>query len=171
MNPLKRFASLDKSLHDRPAFDCGKPALNQFLSKQAAKHMKLGISATHILPTSGKTTNGLKPIASYYTLSMGQTSRTSLPNTKKFPHYPVPVIVLARLAVDKQYQGQGLGDMTLIKAIRHSATISDTIPAYALVLDVKDDEAMRFYQRYPDFKPLTDNPYRLFLPIKIAQKI
>ncbi len=133
--------------------------------------MQMGLSATYVLPARGKTLGGLKPVVSYYTLSMGQISRTSLPNTKKFPHYPVPVIVLARLAVDRKIQGQGYSDITLIKAIRHCATISDTIPAYALVLDVKDDEAKRFYRRYPDFKPLMDNPGRLFLPIKIAQKV
>lgn len=171
MKPLKRFVSLDKSVHNRPAFDCGKTSLNHFLAKQAAKHMQLGISATHVLPAAGKTTNGLKPVASYYTLCMGQINRTSIPNTNKFPHYPIPVILLARLAVDRQIQGQGYGDITLIKVIRHAAAISNTIPAYALVLDVKDDETMRFYQRYPDFNPLTDNPYRLFLPMKIAKKI
>lgn len=101
---------------------------------------------------------------------MGQISRFSLPNTKKFPHYPVPVIILARLAVDQKIQGQGFGDITLIKAIRHSASISNTIPAYALILDIKDNKAMQFYLRYPDFKPLTNNPRRLFLPIKIIQK-
>ncbi|MFV2057890.1 MAG: GNAT family N-acetyltransferase [Thiohalomonadales bacterium] len=171
MKPLKRFVPLDKSLHDRPAFDCGKTALNQFLAKQAAKHMQLGISATYVLPTSGKTENSLKAIASFYTLSMGEISRNSLPNTKKFPHYPVPVIVLARLAVDKQIQGRGYGDITLIKAIRHSAKVSKALPAYAIVLDIKDKQARRFYERFPDFKPLMDQSTRLFLPIKIAQKI
>lgn len=171
MKPLKRFVSLDKSLHDRMSFDCGKYPLNQFLAKQAAKSIKMSLSATYVLPASRKTKGGLKQIVSYYTLAVGQIERTTLPTSKKLPYYPVPVIVLARLAVDKKMQGQGLGDITLIKAIRHSAMISNTLPVYAMVLDVKDNDAMHFYKRYPDFKPLTDNPNRLFLPIKVAQKI
>lgn len=171
MKPLKRFVSLEKKLHDRLTFNCGKPSLNQFIAQQASKHMKLGLSTTYVLPASGKNANGLKPIISYYTLSMGQIYRNSLPNVNKFPHYPIPVIVLARLAVEQKVQSRGYGDITLIRAIRHSAAISNTIPAYAMILDVKDEEAIRFYQRYPDFKSLTDNPRRLFLPIQVARKI
>ena len=86
--------------------------------------------------------------------------RETFQEMKKLPYYPIPVILLARLAVDKHAQGQGLGNTTLIKSIRHSAAISESIPAYALVIDVKDDDAMSFYKRFDDFRPLANKTCR-----------
>jgi len=171
MRALKRFVPLDRNLHDRVSFDCGKVALNTFLSKQAAKHRRLNISSTHVLPAAGIPKGKPKPITAYYTLSIGEIHRESIPRGRKLPYYPIPVIVLARLAVDSRAQGQGLGEMTLIRAVRHSARIADSLPAHAIVVDVMDDQAMNFYRRYRDFQVLTDNPRRLFMPITIARQI
>ena len=171
MKALKRFVPLDRKLHDRTSFDCGRLALNVFLSRQAAKHMRLNISSTHVLPAVGAPKGQPKPITAYYTLSIGEIRRDRMPQGKKLPCYPVPVIVLARIAVDVRAQGQGLGDITLIRAIRHCARIADNLPAHAIVVDAKDDQTLNFYRRYSDFQPLIDNHLRLFMPMKIARQI
>jgi len=168
---LKRFVALNRKTHDRSCFNCGVKTLNTFLAKPAAKHMQLNISSTYVLPAAGIPKNKPKPIAAFYTLSVGDIRRETLPQANKFPHHPVPVIVLARLAVDIRAQGCGLGNITLIRAIRHCARISINIPAYAIIIDAKDEQTLDFYRRYSDFQPLINNPLRLFMPMNIAKQI
>jgi len=97
---------------------------------------------------------------------------------KRLPRYPLPVFVLAQLAVDSQCQKQGLGDIALINALRRCAQLSrkGQVPSIAVVVvDVLNNHAMRFYQHYPDFKPLNASPThqqkRLFIPMKVIARL
>ncbi len=67
---------------------------------------------------------------------------------KRLPHYPVPVALIGRLAVDRRYAGQGLGSMLLADAIDRVAFASQTLAVYAVVVDAKNDQARRFYERF-----------------------
>lgn len=158
------FAAADKALHDLKGFDCGKPSMNEFLSRYALKHAKLGFSRTYVL--AEKRDSGKAPIAAYYTLSASTTTREGIPAKQSLPKYPVPIVMLGRLAVSQSYQGQGLGAKTLVYALRQAATLSNAgLPAYGLVLDVLDEEALAFYQHFELFEAFTDDPMRLFVPM------
>jgi hypothetical protein len=76
------------------------------------------------------------------------------------------------LAVDQRFQGQRIGEKTLISAHRHSVTLTERgLPAMGLILDVLDEDALAFYQRFELFQPLTDDPMRLFVPMQVAEQI
>ena len=95
-------------------------------------------------------------------------TREEIPTDTRLPGYPVPVVLLARLAVDHRFQGQRLGEKTLVSALRHSITLTERgLPAIGLILDVLDEDALTFYQRFDLFQPFTDDPMRLFLPMNI----
>ena len=125
MSWAKKFVELDKAIHDRASFDCGEVELNAFIRTRAAKHMEAGISRTMLLPASVPLPDGRYPICAFYTIAPGSISRETLPEKrmKKLPYYPVPVFLIAQLAVDLKYQRQGLGKITLIKALNPSTDI------------------------------------------------
>lgn len=144
--------------------------MNTFLSRYATKHNKLGLSRTYVLTEIAQ--QETLPIAAYYTLASSTVNRLDIPAQQSLPTYPVPVVMLARLAVDKRFQGQGLGSKTLIYALRQSVNLCKAgLPAYALILDVLDENAMAFYQQFEMFQPFTKDPMRLFVPMKTLEKI
>ncbi len=159
---IQKIECLDKVRHDVKNFDCGKPAMNQFLSRFAAKHAELGLSSTWVLL---KERDAEKlPIAAYYSLASATVSRASIPTKQSLPTYPIPVVMLARLAIAKQHQGKGLGAKILIGALRHAVQLTQQgLPAYGLILDAIDEQALAFYQYFEFFEPMPDNPMRLFV--------
>jgi GNAT superfamily N-acetyltransferase len=109
-------------------------------------------------------------VVAYYTLAGGAVTRETLPTNQTLPSYPVPVTLLARLAVSKEYQGRGLGEKTLVTALRQAVLLSNKgLPSFGVVLDVLDEDALSFYQRFDMFHSFSDNPMRLFVPIRGIQ--
>ncbi len=144
--------------------------MNQFLARFAAKHMKLGISSTWVLTDESATAKA--SVAAYYTLSTATVTREEIPINKSLPRYPVPVVLLARLATDHRYQGRGVGGKTLVSALRKSVELTRSgLPAAGAILDVLDGDALGFYQHYEIFEPFTDDPMRLFAPMAVLQQI
>jgi len=168
---------LDKNKHDLKTFDCGKPDMDTFLSRFAFKHSKLGLSSTWVLVKEPNTKNDAKQrakseVIAYYTLAASTVIKSGIPIDKSLPHYPIPVVLLARLAVDQKYQGKGLGSKILVTAIRHAVELTDRgLPAYGLVLDVLDDDALKFYQCFDFFEPFTNNPMRLFVGMNSVRQL
>ena len=173
MRFAREFVLLDPQQHDVKRFDCGKPDMNVFLSRYADKNKKLGLSATWVLvtqPCQDDTKKAL--IGAYYTLALSTVSREQIPSDKKLPAYPVPVVLLARLAVNRLFQKQGLGEKTLISALRQSVCLTDKgLPTLGVVLDVLDNDALGFYQRFDTFQTFTDDPMRLFIPMNVLRKL
>lgn len=170
------FVSVNKSQQALSDFDCGKEEMNFFLARFAGRHMALGLSSTWVLPDTPEGMipgNGnFAPVAAYFTLAQNTVLREELPVTQSLPGYPIPAVLLARLAVDHRYQGTGLGNKTLITALRKACELCrDGLPAYGLVLDVLDDDAMRFYEKFDFFHPMTNDPKRLFIGMKTIKKI
>ena len=166
------FVALDPSHFDVKAFDCGKPDMNSYLARFAAKNMGLKLSMTWVLPGDELVMGEKTPIAAYYTLATCIVSREEIPTDERLPGYPVPVVLLARLAVDHRFQGQRVGEKTLVSALRHNVTLTERgLPAMGLILDVLDDDALAFYQRFDLFQPFTDDPMRLFVPMKVVEQI
>lgn len=168
-----QFVMLDPQQHDVKAFDCLKPDMNLFLSRYADKNKKLGLSATWVLVTQQTQDDTKKAvIGAYYTLASTTVSREQIPIDRNLPAYPVPVVLLARLAVNGCFQNQGLGEKTLVSALRQSVCLTDKgLPALGVVLDVLDNQALGFYQRFEVFHPFTNNPMRLFVPMTVLRKI
>lgn len=168
------FAELDKKHHDRSSFDCGETELNQFIQQFAAKHMEAGISRTLVLPASQPLPDGKLPICAFYTIAPSTIRRETLSKeiAKRLPHYPIPVFLIAQLAVHKEYQGQGLGKIALVKALEYLYEINAHMRAYAIVVDCLNNEAQSFYTRY-GFELLCQHNgrSRLFLPMKTVTQL
>lgn len=174
MNNGTEFKELSKADHDRESFDCGETELNDFIKNFALKHMRVGISKTMVLPATDALPNNKHPICAFYTVAPSSITRDSLPADlrKKLPHYPVPVFLLAQLSVHIENQGDGLGKITLIKALEYLWNIHHFLHAYAVVVDCLNDKAERFYRKY-GFETLCTNEgrVRLFLPMKTVARL
>ena len=156
VEPLNNF-------HDRPGLKCGVESLDNYLKRQAGQDVKRHISRAYIAVQIEKP----KKIIGYYTLSSLSIELKQLPEKliKKLPKYPIPAVLIGRLAVDKTAQGNGIGKMLLVDAIKRTIAISDEIAIYAIVVDAIIDEAISFYRQF-GFKSLGEKTHRLFLPLK-----
>ncbi len=174
MSWANTFVELDKATHDRASFDCGEEKLNTFLQTQAAKHMEVGVSRTMLLPASVPLPDGKYPICAFYTTAPSSISRKTLPEAlaKKLPHYPVPVFLLAQLAVHSEYQDQGLGKITLIKALEYLFEVNTHMRAYAIIVDCLNNNAEQFYLKY-GFEKLCkyNGRTRMFMPMKTVAQL
>jgi GNAT superfamily N-acetyltransferase len=129
--------------HDRADFSNGRhPGLDEWLCRQAATAAVLGTARTFVVCESGT-----KRVAGYYALSSGALLRHDMPTAKSRRGLsdPVPVILLARLAVDRIHQGRGLGSSLLVDAIGRARLASRSAGAHALIVHAIDDAAARFY--------------------------
>ena len=168
----QEFRLLDRAQHDVRSLDCGKPAMNEFLSRHAAKHARQGLSTTYVLAEDTASAEARAPIAAYFTLASTTAQREDLPTSVSLPRYPVPVVLLARMAVDQRRQGQRLGEKTLVAALRKAAELTRLgLPAFGLVLDVLDEDALGFYQKFDFFQPFSGNPMRLFVPMQALRQV
>ena len=167
------FVQLDKSLHDRTTFDCGEEELNAFLKTKAVAHQSANISRTMVLPGNNNDT-GKYAIQAFYTVSATTIERDTLPasSAKKLPHYPIPVFLLAQLAVDTECRGSGLGKISLICSLQYLCEISKEMPAYAVVVDCLNTQAEQFYLKY-GFEELCEvnGRQRLYMPMKTVAEL
>ena len=156
-NPQRRFISITQK-PELQSFDCGIPELNDYLRKFAGQNHRKGLGSTYVLvPAEGE------PIAAgYHTLSMAQVELHSLPEShrKNLPKYPVPAVRLGRLAVDRKWQGTGLGEILLMDAIRRSVVAVQSVAAKYMIVDAKNKKAEEFYVRY-GFHPFEGDSHSL----------
>jgi len=163
------FVELERARHDRASFDCGEPELNCFLQTRALNHMRAGVSKTVVLPATFAMQSGKLPICAFYTIAPGSITRSTLPDAigKTLPRYPVPVFLLAQLAVDRAYQGKGLGRFTLIRALEQLWKVHQQMPAYAVVVDCITPSLSAFYAKYGfNILSTAQGNTRMFLPIQ-----
>jgi GNAT superfamily N-acetyltransferase len=156
------FLSIDKK-YRRDHFDCGNPILDDYLKRYARQNHEGGIAKTFVAIDR----SDLSKIDGFYTVSASDIEFESLPEVirKKMPAYPIPAILIGKLAVDKSAQGRGLGGELLVNALLRSVKISQEIGVFAVRVDAIDLKAKEFYLKY-EFIPLQDQPLKLFLPIK-----
>ncbi len=163
------FVELDKSVHDRSSFDCGEIELNEFIQKHAARHMETGISTTIVLPASEALPNGKYPICAFYTIALSSIVRETLPALlkKRLPYYPIPVFLIAQMAVHSDCHDRGLGKITLIKALEYLWGINQHMRAYAVIVDCLNTNIEEFYSKY-GFEVLyrSGGRARMFLPMQ-----
>ena len=141
--------------HNRKDFDCGKELLNDYLKTQAGQDVKRKLSVCFVL-----TDSETKVIQGYYTLSNSSIPLSCFSEhiKKKLPksYKSIPTTLLGRLATDKKYQGNGIGKILLIDALKRSFGISNEIGSFGIIVDPIDDDAKSFYQKY-DFIELPDS--------------
>lgn len=147
--------------------------MDTFLIRHASKNAQLGISKTWVLLDQNKGEKKKYPVAAYYTLAIATVTRETLPiENKDLPAYPVPVTLLARLAIDEKHQKRGLGAKTLVTALRQAVTLKEKgLPSIGLVLDVLDEDALNFYYHFDMFHSFSDNPMRLFVPMHVLEQL
>ncbi len=152
--------------HDRSQFTCGAPELDNYLKKLAMQHAKSGVSRTFVL------TDKMDNIQGYYSLSMGSLEKDLLPSKlkKRFPHHPLPIVRLGRLAVDTHHQGKGTGKQLLAHALHKCYLLSKEIGMIAVAIDAKDETAKQFYLQY-EFDSLPDQELMLWLPVGALRKL
>lgn len=155
-------------IHDREGFDSGSEPLNVFLKQTARQHAKRGISRTFVLVED----NALepKPILGFFSLNLCQIKSESLSQeeAKKLPRN-VSAVRLGRLAVARTFQGQGLGRVLLVAAMKRFLEIFNTAGGIGLFVDAKDHKAKSFYEHF-GFVPLPSNELELFLPVTTLQE-
>lgn len=151
---------LDAS-HNVEAFDCGKEPLNRFLQRHALANQKAGSARTYIICRKEQC------VAGYYSLAVGAVEDANAPGRvgKGLARYPIPVMLLARLAIDSPEQGKGVGKALLKDALLRTAKAADIAGIRALLVHAKDDEAQAWYEAF-DFEPSPTDPYHLFLLMK-----
>jgi GNAT superfamily N-acetyltransferase len=150
--------------HDLAGFDCGKAPLNDFLVKYALQNQASGGARTYVL-TRGKRVIG------YYSLAPASVAPTDAPARvmKGQGRYPVPVILMARFALDLSEQGKGYGKVLFRDAIRRALAGADAIGGRAFLVHAKDEEARAFYARF-GMEASPTNPLHLFLLFKDIRK-
>ena len=146
--------------HDPSAFDCGSEPLNRFLKLYALQSQRAGISQTYVAVTG-------PAIAGYHTLAVGQVLHDGAPERlgKGVPRHPIPVIVLARLAVDRHWQNKEIGTGLVADAMRRVLQAADIAGVRAMVAHAKDETAKRFYQHL-GFEPFSEQPLTLYRLLK-----
>lgn len=153
---------LDPAVHDRQAFDCGVPALNEYLHRFAEQHRRRGVTSVYTL------TDSLRPefILGYYTLGAAEVDGRQLTEAerKKLPRYPVPCFRMGRLACRSDQQGRGLGKLLVGCAVDRCLKARQQVAAYALIVDAKNDATAAFYMRF-GFIRFLDRPLALYLPL------
>ncbi|MDR6990951.1 GNAT family N-acetyltransferase [Luteimonas sp. 3794] len=159
------FALLDRRVHDRTAFSCGVPALDDYLRRQASQHQRDGIATTHVLVDDGAP----ERVLGYCTLSAAQLQLEELePDDRaRLPSYPVPAIRMARLAVNTDAQGRGYGQLLVGHAVNIALATRQTLGVRVLIVDAKDEAAARFYAGY-GFRCTSSRALTLYLPISAA---
>lgn len=156
--------------HDRESFDCGEEALNEFLRRYARKSHELGGAKTFLAVffDAGDTDN--KTILGYYSLSPASVDHARTPELVRrgLARHEVPGFRLARLAVEKTMQGQGLGGQLLLAAGRRCLLASAEVGGVVLVIDAKNEPVAGWYAHYGAV-PLLDSPLTLLLPLKTIE--
>ena len=146
--------------HDPTDFDCDSEELNSFIRRYALAGQRANISQTYVA------LNGAE-IVGYHTLVVGDVVYEDAPErlAKALPRYPVPVLLLARLAVDRRWQGKGLGAALVADAMRRTLQVAHIAGVRALLVHAKDGAAGSFYMHL-GFEPFPDEPLVLYRLVK-----
>lgn len=155
-SPVHKLAATDQV----DAFDCGQAALNQFLQRYALVNQKANSAQTYVCCQGDV-------VVGFYSLAVGSVEPGTAPSRvmKGLARHPIPVMILARLAVDKEHQRKGLGQALLKDALLRTAQAADIVGIRCLLVHAKDDAARQWYESW-EFVPSPTDPYHLFLMLK-----
>ena len=139
----------------------GKKELDDWLKHFALLNQKADSARTYVACRGSA-------VLAYYSLAAGMVEHAEAPGRirKGLARHPVPVVLLARLAVDRTEQGRRLGEALLKDALLKTAATADIVGIRALLIHAKDDEARAWYERNIEFEQSPTNPLHLFLLMK-----
>lgn len=147
--------------HDLSKFDCGQDTLNYFLKHQALKNAKNQATTTYVVCYQGTDT-----VAGYFSLASGKVLREDVPkNMQRNMPNDIPVVVLARLAVDKPLQGDGLGEELLAESVDRALLAAEHVAVRALMVNALDESLVGFYKKNGFVETLND-PLALLFSLK-----
>ena len=159
LQPLSQLTA--EQLATKTTFDCGQPALNNYLINTAKQHDTKNITRSFCAIKEDC-------IIGYYSLSNATVDINNLPPaiTKRYklPKHDMPVVRLCRLAVDSNAQRQRVGEKLLINALEKVLSVAQVSGCVGMIVDAKDQAAANYYQSY-GFVPAPDNPLMLFMPL------
>ena len=150
--------------HDRQGFNCGRNELNDWLRQVARQHQDKGLSKTFVAIRD----EAPDRVYGYYALTLAELETHHLPEAwrKKLPRR-IPGVRLGRLAVDREFQGKGLGELLLVDALKRAHRIHAEAGGIGLFVDALDEQVAAFYQRF-GFEASPDDPLLLFLSVKVT---
>jgi GNAT superfamily N-acetyltransferase len=153
-----------ESEHDTSNFDCGLEALDTYLKRYARQTQKREGSRTYVVLDSNQ-------VVAYYTLVFGGIAWEDAPEhvRKGLGRYPIPIMLIGRLAVDRRWTGKGLGNSLLLDALQRAVAASEIAGLRAVVVDAKDEPARRFYEKR-GFRPWPVGSNRLFVTVPELKK-
>lgn len=149
--------------HELSTFDCGAAALDDYLRKYALQNHKNRSARTYVTTRDNR-------VVGYYTLAAGSVGREQVPErvAKGLAKYSVPIILLARLAIDRTEQGKGLGAALLKDALLRAIQAADLVGCRAVLVHAKDQTAQAFYRKF-NFESSPVDELHLYLLIKDIQ--
>jgi GNAT superfamily N-acetyltransferase len=156
----------DRTRHRVDSFSCGHETLDRWLRAYAGQAQRRDAARTFVTTEAGGT------VAGYYTLVAAQVrheAATAGVGRGISRHFPIPVALLARLAVDRRHQGKGLGRSLLLDALRRVIRASDEIAVRAITVDAIDARAAAFYSHF-GFEPSPLAPETLMVPLEVARQ-
>lgn len=158
-----RIRTFDASINAKD-FQCGHELLDGYIRRHASQDVRRNIARVFVAAPE----NDPQQLAGFFTLSAGSVNCASLPASlaRKLPRYPVPVALIGRLAVDKKFQGKGLGSILLADVCQKVSQASSVLAVTGIIVDAKDDEASAFYGHF-GFIPLQGQARRMLLPASV----
>ncbi len=158
-DPELRLARLDET-HYLDDFDSGSTELDGWLRRHGMAAQQMDSARTFVAVWAGR-------VVGYFSLTMGSVLRAEAPArfVRGLPAYPVGIVLLARLAVDRGGQGRGVGSRLLADALRKAVAAGEAAAARLVVVDAIDDRAVAFYQRH-GFIAVPEHPRRLYRRVK-----
>jgi len=151
--------------HDRAAFSCGRPELDDWFRRRAGQDERRNVARVFVA------VDDALGVVGFYSLSTFSLAVDDLPNeiARKLPPYgAVPAALIGRLARDERARGRRVGELLLADAVRRILSAGRSMAVFAVVVDAKDERAAEFYRAF-GFAPFPDRATRLFLPTATAQ--
>lgn len=158
----------NKKAHDRNGFNCGVKELNDYLQKQIRQDISKAATAAYIIREKNS-----DKISGFYTLSATSIILDEIEESikKNLARYEsIPAVLVGRLAVDKSHQGNRLGEKLLLNALERSLSLSKQIGVSAVIVEAKNNNAVKFYQNY-EFLQFSSVKHKLYLPIKTISEL
>lgn len=148
-------------------FDCGDEQKNKFLKNFALQNSKGGLGRTFV---AVKPDEEDKRVYGYYTISSSAVKFENLPPAKHLPRYPLPAILIGKLAIDKAAQKQGLGTALLFNALKRATTVAEEIGVFLIEIKAVNERAKNLYVKI-GFLEMLDDPMKLYLGIKKVRQL
>jgi GNAT superfamily N-acetyltransferase len=151
--------------HATGVFDCGDEKKNEFLVKFALQNTKGGLGRTYVAIKPPDNTS----IYGYYTISSSSV-RFEHPPGSHLPRYPLPAILIGKLATAIEAQNQGLGTALLFDALKRAARVAEDIGIFLVEIRAVNEKAKQIYIKR-GFTPMDDQPMKLFMNLKKVRKL